>query len=83
MLVGGNPTFVGENQDRTGIGMGQQQERTGLEKAAGEHEAARVELQRLIDNPEKHLPVIDYIAHLRDAKKAVARTYKALQAHGG
>lgn len=46
------------------------------------HEAARMELQRLIDNPEKHLPVIDYLAHLQDAKRAVARTYKAMQAAG-
>lgn len=29
MLVGGNPTFVGENQDRTGTGMGQQQNESG------------------------------------------------------
>jgi len=49
-------------------------------KRAGEWDAARLELQRLIDNPEKHLPVIDYIAHLREVQKNVARTYKAMQA---
>ena len=63
--------------------MEQQQDRTVQEQRAGEYEAARLELQRLIDNPEKHLPVIDYIAHLQDAKKAVARAYKAMQAVGG
>lgn len=56
---------------------------TEQDKRAGEHEAARLHLQQLIDNPEKHLPVIDYITHLRDARKAVARTYKALEASRG
>ena len=51
-------------------------------KRAGEWDAARAKLQHLIDYPEKHLPVIEYIAHLRDARKAVARAYKAMQAAG-
>ena len=63
-----------------GLGMGRTQDETEQTKRAGEYEAARLELQRLIDNPEKHLPVIDYIEHLRDARKAVARTHKAWMA---
>lgn len=59
------------------------QNRTEQGKRAGEYQAARERLQNLIDNPEKHLPVIDYIAHLQDAKRAVARTYKALEAARG
>jgi uridine kinase len=51
-------------------------------KRAGEWDAARMKLQNLIDNPERHLPVIDYIEHIRDAQKAVARAYKAMQAVG-
>jgi hypothetical protein len=64
--------------------MDHEQDQTEQAKRAGEWDAARAKLQHLIDNPEKHLPVIDYIAHLRDARKAVARTYKALMAesHG-
>lgn len=63
--------------------MEQQHVETELDKRAGEYEAARLKLQHLIDYPEKHLPVIDYIAHLRDARRAVARTYKALEASRG
>jgi len=62
--------------------MGQQYDETEQAKRAGEWDDARVRLQNLIDNPEKHLPVIEYIAHLRDAQKAVARAYKAMQAAG-
>ena len=60
--------------------MGRMQDQTEQAKRAGDWEVARLELQRLIDNPEKHLPVIEYIAHLKAAQRAVARTYKALQA---
>lgn len=57
---------------------------SNIESAEAAHEEARAKLAHLIDNPEKHLPVIDYIAHLQEAKRAVARTYKELQAaaHG-
>lgn len=51
-----------------------------IESAEAAHEEARAKLAHLIDNPEKHLPVIDYIAHLQDAKRAVARTCKELAA---
>lgn len=62
--------------------MEQRHDETEQAKRAGEWDAARVRLQNLIDNPEKHLPVIEYIEHLSAAKKAVARAHKAMQAAG-
>lgn len=60
--------------------MGQTQDGTEQVERSGEWDAARAKLAELIDNPESHLPVSEYRAHLRDAQKAVARTYKAMQA---
>lgn len=62
--------------------MEQQDVETEQAERAGEWDAARVKLQTLIDNPEKHLPVIEYIEHVRAAQKAVARAYKAMLAAG-
>lgn len=42
-----------------------------------ELEAAQAELQRLIDHPEKHLPVDVYRAHLKAAQARVNRARKA------
>jgi hypothetical protein len=39
---------------------------------------AREELQRLIDNPEKHLPVNQYQAHLKTAQKAADDAHNAM-----
>lgn len=52
--------------------------KTSDEQAA--YDAARAKLADLIDNPEKHLPVAEYRAHIQAAQKAVARAYKAMTA---
>lgn len=44
------------------------------------YDEARTKLADLIDNPERHLPVSEYRAHLTAAQKAVARAYKAMTA---
>lgn len=44
------------------------------------YEQAVAARDELINNPEKNIPVIDYIAHLADAKRAVTRTHKAMLA---
>ena len=64
--------------------MEQMQGGTVQAKRAGEWDDARAKLSDLIDNPEKHLPVAEYSAHLKAAQRAVARTYKAMLAerHG-
>lgn len=51
-----------------------------FEERRDAYDAARIELARLIDNPETHLPVSEYRAHLTAAQKAVARAYKAMTA---
>lgn len=62
--------------------MGQKQDESVQAQRAGEWETARTKLADLIDNPEKHLPVDEYRAHLHAAQKAVARAYKAMLADG-
>jgi hypothetical protein len=44
------------------------------------YEAAQKRLMDLIDEPEKHLTVKEYRAHLADALKAQQRAHKAVMA---
>ena len=66
-----------------GDGMEQQQDGTEAAERSKEWDDARAKLSHLIDNPEKHLPVSEYSAHIKAAQKAVARTYKAMLASRG
>lgn len=60
--------------------MGQQSDRTKMEERAEDYQSARLELQRLIDNPEKHLSIDVYRAHLRRARQDVALAHQAMMA---
>lgn len=44
------------------------------------YDAAREELSKLIDNPEKHLPAAQYRAHLTAAQRAVNRAHADMMA---
>lgn len=48
--------------------------------AEANYDAARAKLAELIDNPEKHLPIAEYLAHIRAAQKASAVAHKAMLA---
>lgn len=54
----------------------------GPEFAAAQeaYDAARTEQRALIDNPDKSLPVIDYLEKLKAAKDKVAAAHRALLA---
>jgi len=75
--VGENGYFVGENQDGTGLGMGQPQDR---EEAQQRYEEARTWQATIIDNPDYTVSVDEYRKQLADARKAVARAHKAFLA---
>jgi hypothetical protein len=60
--------------------MEQHKDSAGQQEQAREWETARAKLADLIDNPERHVPVREYRAHLQAAQKAVARAYKAMMA---
>jgi len=47
------------------------------------YEAARATLAHLIDNPDKTVPVAEYQAQIKSARKAVAAAHKAMLAHHG
>lgn len=83
MAVATDPEFVATEQQRLGSDMEQQHDETEQAKRAGEWDAARERLSHLIDNPEKHLTISEYSAHLKAAQKAVARAYKAMLAGRG
>ena len=44
------------------------------------YDAARSEQRHIIDNPDKSIPVIDYLEMLKAAKDKVATTHRALLA---
>ena len=77
MLVGENPTFVGENQDGMGIGMEQDRDLTEVRK---QYEEARTWLAVLIDNPDKTVSVADYRKQLQSARRAVSVAHMNLMA---
>jgi hypothetical protein len=57
---------------------------SNIQTADAAYDAAHAKLMHLIDIPEKHLPVAEYLAHIHAAQNARALAYKELVAarHG-
>lgn len=51
---------------------------SNTDSAEATYDAARAKLADLIDNPEKHLPISEYQAHIRAAQRASAAAHKAM-----